>query len=380
MSDAGIYLDHQATDRPRPQAIEAVAEFMGRRFGSASATAHERGRLSRQSLDQFRQATASLVGESSESLVFTSGATESNNLVMASEGRKEGAHIVVSAIEHKCVLESAARAGQSGARISIVPVDSHGTVDLDTLGRLVSQGATRVSVMAANNEIGTLQPLREIARLCRNAGARLHTDAAQAVGKSELDAPAIGIDYLTLTAHKFGGPQGIGGLICDSAAIDRLEPLLVGGGQERGLRSGTIPLALCAGMAAASTVLRENMAQEVSRMLRLRDRLVEALRSIGPFFLNGSETSRLCNNVSGGFAGISALMLMRRMPGIHFSAGSACTSGSGGSHVLRAIRLPQEKIDASFRLSVGWSSTEDDIDQAIAAFRSAIPGFARLRS
>ncbi|AYQ26948.1 MULTISPECIES: cysteine desulfurase family protein [unclassified Polaromonas] len=372
----GIYLDHQATDRPRPEAVQAVMHFMSDHFGNANAGANERGRLSRHYLNLFRETAASLVGGRADTLLFTSGATESNNLVMSSEGRRRHAHLAVSAIEHKCVLESAERARRMGARVSILPVTPEGVVELEAVRRALADGATLVSVMATNNEIGTLQPIREISALCQSAGARFHTDAAQAIGKIAIDFATLGADYLTFTAHKFGGPQGIGGLMCAGEAFERLEPLLVGGGQEQGLRAGTTPLALCAGLAAAALVLGETMDEEISRMRRLRDRLAGALRQLGPFFTNSRAAGTLCNNLNGGFMGIPALMLMRRAPELHFSAGSACT-GSGGSHVLKAIGLPRDKIDASFRLSVGWATTDDDIDQAIASFERVLKTFSR---
>jgi cysteine desulfurase len=371
----GVYLDHQATDRPRPQAREAVARFMGEHFGNANASANERGRTARRFLEQFRHETGALLGARGEALIFTSGATEGNNFVISSEGRKRGAHLVVSAIEHKCVLESAARAQHLGAKVSIAPVDGKGLVDVNAIRQFLSEGATLVSVMAANNEIGTIQPIQEISEICRSAGARFHTDAAQAVGKFEIDFSHMGIDYLTFAAHKFGGPQGIGGLLCSPKAFDNLEPLLVGGGQEKGMRSGTTPLALCAGVAAASMALQENMGQETVRMRRLRDRLVDSLRAMGPFFQNSSQANGLCNCINGGFDGIPALALMRRTPDVHFSVGSACTSGAGSSHVLRALNLPRLKMDFSFRLSVGWSTTDEDIDMAVASFRGAISAF-----
>ncbi|MDR6885878.1 cysteine sulfinate desulfinase/cysteine desulfurase-like protein [Variovorax sp. 3319] len=234
--------------------------------------------------------------------------------------------------------------------------------------------------MAANNEIGVIQPLEEIGRMCQAADVRFHSDAAQAIGKMRLDVTALGIDYLTFTAHKYGGPQGIGGVICSRRGTDRVEPLLVGGGQERGLRSGTTPLALCAGMAAASLALSENMETEITRMRHMRNRLLSGLRSLGPFFTNSDADHRLCNNLNGGFEGISALLLMRRIPNVHFSAGSACTSGAAASHVLTAMGLARARIDSSFRLSVGWCTTEEDVERAIEAFGRALPTFPRQRS
>ncbi len=377
---AGIYLDHQATDRPRPESIDAVRRCMERHYGNASALAHARGQQSRRNLEHFRQLSAAAVRARGEALCFTSGATESNNLVIGSEARRPGAHLVVSAIEHKCVLESALRARECGAKVSILPVDSQGVIGVETLERLIAEGATFVSVMAANNEIGTRQPLREIARLCRQAGVRLHTDAAQAVGKMDLDMEALGIDYLSFTAHKFGGPQGIGAVVFADKTRDQVQPLLVGGGQERGMRSGTTPIPLCAGMAAASLLVARNMMSEIDHMRRMRDRLLDGLRGLGEFFTNSNVEHGLCNNLNGGFEGVSAMLLMRRMPEVHFSVGSACTSGAAASHVLTALGLPRKRIDASFRLSVGWCTTEDEVDQAVAAFARALQTIPRVRT
>jgi cysteine desulfurase len=377
---AGIYLDHQATDRPRPHAIEAVRRCMERHYGNASALVHTRGQLAKRHLENFRQASAGIMQAQGAALCFTSGATESNNLVLGSEARRPGAHLIVSAIEHKCVLESALRGREWGARVSILPVDRCGVVDLEALERLIQEGATLVSVMAANNEVGVIQPIREIGRLCLRMGVRLHTDAAQAVGKMDLDMGDLGVDYLSITAHKFGGPQGIGAIVFSDRVRGQVQPLLVGGGQERGMRSGTTPIALCAGMAAASLCVAQNMKSEVRHMRRMRDRLLDGLRSLGPFFTNSDVKHGLCNNLSGGFEGISAMLLMRRMPEVHFSVGSACTSGAGASHVLSAMGLPRERIDASFRLSVGWCTTEDDVDEALASFARALQSMPPARA
>lgn len=369
---SGVYLDHQATDRPRPQAIEAVKYCMEHYFGNASALAHERGKVSRRHLEKFRRATASVVNAPGETLYFTSGTTEGNNLVISSEGRRPRAHLVVSSIEHKCVLESAFRAREFGARVSVLPVNGRGVVDLDALRKTIAEGATLVSVMTANNEIGTIQPFEEISRLCAAAGARFHTDAAQAVGKIRANIQALGADYVSFTAHKYGGPQGIGAVVCSAAVVDDIRPLLVGGGQERGMRPGTTPVPLCAGMAAASLALLENMEAEIGGMRLLKRRLLDGLCSIGPFFANGDVEHGLCNNLNGGFDGVPAALLMRRAPSVHFSVGSACTTGVGTSHVLKAIGLTPQQIQSSFRLSIGWSTTEQDIDDAVAAFRAAL--------
>lgn len=375
----GIYLDHQATDRPRPEAIQAVSAFMGDYFGNAGAVANERGRLARRHLEACRDRLADFLGAEGEAVIFTSGATESNNLVVASEGSRPGAHLVVSRIEHKCVLESAMRARQRGTRLSLLPVDGRGVVDLDALAKFIRDGASCVSVMTANNEVGTVQPIDRIAHMCAEAGVSFHTDAAQAVGKMPLTFTGSRIDYLSLSAHKFGGPQGIGALICTQKALDRLEPLLVGGGQEQGVRSGTVPVALCAGMAAAAAAIADDMDEECGRLRRLRDRLIEGLRETHAFFLNSSPDNGLCNSLNGGFTGIPALALMRRLPEIQFSLGSACTSGRTYSHVLQAMGLHPDRIESSFRLSVGWSSSEDDVETALEAFRRAVATFGRAR-
>ncbi|RYZ11601.1 MAG: cysteine desulfurase [Comamonadaceae bacterium] len=377
---AGIYLDCQATERPRPQAIEAVRQGMERYFGNPSALAHARGQAARRHLENFRRLAAGIVKAPAEALCFTSGATESNNIVLASEARRPGAHLVVSAIEHKSVLESARRAHEAGAKLSMLPVDRSGRVDLEALERLIAQGATLVCVMAANNEVGTIQPLGEIGGMCRRAGVRWHVDAAQAVGKLELDLGTLGVDYLSFTAHKFGGPQGIGALALSERVRSELRPLLVGGRQERGLRAGTTPIALCAGMAAASHCVASAMRPEVERMRRLRNDLLDGLRALGPFFSNSDVEHGLCNNLNGGFEGVSAMLLMRRMPQVQFSVASACTSGVGGSHVLAAMGHGRPRIESSFRLSVGWSTTRADVDGAVAAFASALRGLGGRRA
>lgn len=376
---AGIYLDCQATERPRPQAIEAVRQAMERYFGNPSALAHARGQAARRHLENFRRLSADIVKAPAEALCFTSGATESNNIVLASEARRPGAHLVVSAVEHKSVLESARRAREAGAQLSMLPVDPGGRADVEALERLIARGATLVCVMAANNEVGTIQPLAEIGRMCRQAGVRLHVDAAQAVGKMELDMAALGVDYLSFTAHKFGGPQGVGALVLSERARSELRPLLVGGRQERGLRAGTTPLALCAGMAAASHCVATALRPEIERMRRLRDDLLAGLRALGPFFSNSDVEHGLCNNLNGGFEGVSAMLLMRRMPRVQFSVASACTSLAGGSHVLAAMGLARPRIESSFRLSVGWSTTPDDVDGAVAAFASALRSLSGRR-
>jgi cysteine desulfurase len=368
----GVYLDHQSTDRPRPAAVEAVTTFMNSLFGNSGATSNGRGQVSRRYLEQFRGAVADCVRGDPDGLVFTSGATEANNMVLYSESRRKNSHVVVSAFEHKCVLECAERAREFGARVSIAPVDGRGMVDLDAIRNYVSEGATLVSVMTANNEVGTVQPVREIARMCRREGVAFHTDAAQAIGKLELDFEELDADYLTFTAHKFGGPQGIGALLCKASLLDRLQPMLIGGGQERGLRSGTVPIALCAGFAAAATTATDQLADEVARMRQLRDRLLQGLMSVGPFFVNSDPVDGLCSNLNGGFTGIPALSLMRRMPEVHFSVGSACTTGAAESHVLKAMGLAANVMESSFRLSLGWATTEEDIDHALVAFKRAV--------
>lgn len=369
-----VYLDSQGTERPRPEVLDAMLPYLGEAFGNASALAHERGRASRRVIETAREVLAHSVGASSEGVIFTSGATEANNMVLSSfpaGGARHG--LIVSAVEHKSVLEPAMRQGRQGARVHIARVDRDGRLDLDRLEALLGPDTALVSVMLANNEIGTIQPVQDVVRMSRAAGALVHVDAAQAMGKLPIDFAALDLDFMTLSAHKFGGPQGIGALITRPQHLHKLQPLSLGGGQEGGLRAGTLPLALCHGMAVAAALATLDIAGEAARVSDLRKQLLAGLSALGPYFVNGSLHDRLSGNLHGGFEGVAALKVMRALPDLHFSIGSACTTGAARSHVLDAIGLDPLRQGESFRLSLGWASTQADVDHVLARMAQVLP-------
>jgi cysteine desulfurase len=312
---------------------------------------------------------ADLIGASAREIYFTSGATESNNLAMQGAWRARNSarrRVVVSAIEHKSVLDVAKRLEREGASVAVVPVSPDGVVDMAALAPLVNDEAALVCVMAANNEIGTVQPLAEIGAMTRSAGALLVVDAAQAAGKIPIDVDAMQIDLLSLTGHKMYGPKGCGALfVRKRVAVD---PLVVGGGQERGLRSGTLNVPGIAGLGAACAIGMAEMAEEGRRVARLRDRLLEGLTAaLGGVTVNGSMAARLPNNLHVSIAGIDGQALIVGLGDIAVSSGSACTSASGEpSHVLSAIFGSTPVPPAAIRFGLGRQTTEEEIDYTIA--------------
>jgi cysteine desulfurase len=308
-------------------------------------------------------------------VTFTSGATESNNLALqgvAARTAPDRRHIVVSAIEHKSVLEVASLLGRRGWRVTVVPVDQSGRVDMTALDAAVTPMTALVSVMAANNEIGVLQPLEQIGALARSRGASLHVDAAQAVGKIPIDVDTMQIDLLSLTAHKLYGPKGCGALYV-RRRID-IEPLLVGGGHERGLRAGTLNVPSIAGLGAACAIARHEMPDEARRIGALRDRLLRGLEErVGGVVVNGSLEHRLPNNLHVSFTGVDGESLLIGIGDIAVSSGSACSSASGTpSHVLAALMGADAVPSAAIRFGLGRFTTADEIDYAIEKFATVV--------
>ncbi|MEL6424265.1 MAG: cysteine desulfurase family protein [Pseudomonadota bacterium] len=372
MSDV-IYLDAQGTERPRPEAVEMIHRCLTTDFGNPSATAHRTGQRSLSILESARATVASVLNASADGIVFCSGATEANNTALRSFVR-DGTKLIASAIEHKSVLEPGALIASSSDTIKFetCTVGEGGTVDLDDLAGRLGDGPALVSVMHANNEVGTIQPIAEIAALCRARGALLHVDAAQTVGKLPVDFTGLGVDMMTISGHKFGGPVGSGALIMRPDLIDHLDPLIVGGGQESGLRGGTVPVAMIAGMAAGLEAAHRDLMSDHSRIQRLRDILVDGLSDLPGFFINGDHDARLTCNFSGGFLGIDAALIMRSIPDVHFSAGSACTTGTAASHVLTAMGVSRDHQKSTMRISLSWMTTEDDIMALIEKLRRCV--------
>lgn len=374
-----IYLDYHATTPVDPRVLERMLPFFTERFGNPASRQHAYGWEAQEAVDTARAQVAALIGASAGEIVFTSGASESNNLAIKGATcllREKGDHIVTSAIEHKSVLDCFKNLESDGWRVSYVGVDRHGIVDLDEMRSAVTGTTVLISVMAANNEIGSVQPLAEIAAIAEAHGALVHTDAAQAVGKIPIDVRTANVDMLSLTAHKFYGPKGTGALY-----IRRRKPRIElacqihGGGHENGYRSGTLNVPGIVGLGAACEICRLEMADESRRLAALRDRLLEGLRSgMDGVQVNGpSADRRLPHNLHVSFAGIEGERLLMALGDLAVSTGSACSSGSGKmSHVLEALSAAYMRAGewhdagASIRFGLGRATTETEIDAAAA--------------
>jgi cysteine desulfurase len=366
-----VYLDYHATTPVDPRVLEAMIPYFSERFGNAASRQHAFGWEAEQAVDAARGRIASLINATSGEIIFTSGATESNNLAIKGAARAlrdRGDHVVTVATEHKSVLDSCRRLEQEGWRLTVLGVSSDGLVDLDELRGCITDRTVLVSVMAANNEIGFLQPLADIAAIVKPHGALLHTDAAQAAGKIPLDVDALGVDLLSLTAHKCYGPKGSGALYVRRRRPRlQLECLIDGGGHENGLRSGTLNVPGIVGLGAAAEIAQREMAQEGPRLASLRDRLLNGLRAnLDGLRLNGCPVRRLPHNLHVSFDGIEGEALLMALGDLAVSTGSACSSGSQApSHVLQAIGAVGERAGASIRFGLGRPTTDADIGFAI---------------
>jgi cysteine desulfurase len=344
-------------------------------FGNPASSSHQWGWKAQEAVEESRRRVAALIGGSAREVVFTSGATESNNFAIkgvAASAPDSRRHIVCSAIEHKSVLEGCKGLEKSGWSCTIVPVGRDGRIDLDALAGVVTERTALVSVMAANNEIGVLQPLSEIAAIAHAKGALFHTDAAQGVGKVPIDVQAMHIDLLSLTGHKMYGPKGCGALFIRRRC--ELAPLILGGGQERGMRSGTLNVPGIVGLGHACLIDKREMAQECPRLAALRDRLLEGLNTrIGGIRVNGSMEHRLPHNLHVGFEGVDGASLLVGISDIAVSSGSACSSASATpSHVLLALYGAEHVPPATIRFGLGRQTTEADIDYTIEKFASVV--------
>ena len=368
--DGDIYMDYQATTPADLRVVKAMQPYWSTVYGNPHSADHAFGWDADAAVEAARTHIAALIGADPDEIVFTSGATEANNLAVLGIARAsppERRRIVVSAIEHKCVLAAARAAAEEDFDIITAPVGANGIVDLNALAKLIDSRVALVSVMAVNNEIGTVQPSRDIAALCAAAGAVFHTDAAQALSVLPIDVGTLGADLMSLSAHKAYGPKGIGALYVRRNLHVRPKPIIYGGGQEGGLRSGTLPTPLCVGFGEACRILVNEREEDAERIRMLRDRfLAELLKTVPRLKLNGDQASRHPGNLNLLFPSIDASLLLQNLhPNVAASTGSACTSGQPEpSHVLRAIGLLAEDADASIRFSVGRFTTKDDVDRA----------------
>lgn len=372
-----IYLDNQATTPTDPRVVAAMLPWFSQHFGNPHSRSHAYGWESEAAVDVARQQVAELIGADAKEIVFTSGATEANNLalkgVMQFYG-KEKNHLITLVTEHKCVLDSCRHLEQEGYKVTYLPVQENGLVDLALLASTITDQTALVSIMGANNEIGVIQPLAEIGALCRSKGVFFHSDCAQAVGKIPLDVNAMKIDLMSISAHKIYGPKGIGALYVRRRPRVRVLPQINGGGQERGMRSGTLSPPLCVGFGVACAIAKEEMSEETKRLHALRDRLLRGLQSqLTDLHINGDMTHRLPGSLNISFAFVEGESLMMGVKDLAVSSGSACTSASlEPSYVLRALSLEDDLAHASLRFGIGRFNTEADIDTAVAHVVKAV--------
>src|SRR5580700_6106028 len=377
-----IYLDNQSSTPLDPRVLEAMLPYFTEHFGNPHSESHVYGHNAMAAIETARGEVARLIGADPREIVFTSGATESNNLALKGAARftrahpvgdKVRDHLITLTTEHKCVLESAAALEREGFAVTYLPVEPRGLVSLDKLAAAITGRTLLVSVMAAHNEIGVIQPLAEIGALCRSKGVLFHTDAAQAFGKIPLDVGAMKIDLLSISGHKIYGPKGIGALYIRRRPRVRLLPLIDGGGQERGLRSGTLPTPLCVGLGRAVAIAGAEMTEEAERLRRLRDGVLRNLaRRVPGLRVNGDLEHRLPGSLNLMFPEIPALTLIEAVPSIAISTGSACTSASvEPSYVLRALGLSETLANASIRIGLGRFTTAAEADFAVDALAAA---------
>jgi len=381
MNGKGIYMDNQATTPMDPRVLEAMLPYFGDQFGNAASRSHPFGWEAEKAAEAGREQIARLLNAKAKDIIFTSGATESDNLAIKGVVefyKDKGDHVVTAAIEHKAVLDTCKTLERKGlARVTYLPVDNYGMVDPDDVRKAITDKTVLVSIMYANNEIGTINPLADIGKVTREKGVLFHTDATQGVGKLPLDVEAMNIDLLSMTAHKIYGPKGVGALYVRSKGPRvRLSPIIDGGGHERGFRSGTLNVPGIVGFGKACDLCREGMADEAQRVLRLRERLKDGLFSqLDEIFLNGHPVHRLPGNLNISFAyveGESLLMGLNgsthpiavgQSPPIAVSSGSACTSATlEPSYVLKALGVGDELAHTSIRFGLGRFNTEEEVD------------------
>jgi cysteine desulfurase len=384
-----IYLDHHATTPVAPEVVAAMLPFFSEKFGNPSGKAHALAREAHEAVEAARVRVAALVGAEPEEIVFTSGATEADNLAVrgaarpASAGR--GRHVVTTVLEHAAVLEPCRSLEREGFEVTRVAAGEDGIVAASAVAAALRPETVLVSAMAANNEIGTIQPVAEIGALCRERGVLFHSDAVLALGRIPVSVQDWRVDLMSLSAHKVYGPKGVGALYIRRGRRPavRLQPQMEGGGQERGIRSGTLNVPAIVGFAEACRLAGEALhAGEPARLLGFRERLLGALHcQIGGITVNGALEPRLPGNLNVSITGIEAETLLLSIgDAVAVSSGAACAEAGGkGSHVLRAIGLPDERVYSSLRFGIGRYNTEDDVDRAVSVLADAVAA-SRARS
>ena len=365
-----IYLDYQATTPVDEKILKKMIPYFSEYFGNPHSNNHEFGRSANNAVDEARANVANLINAETNEIIFTSGATESNNFAIKSIAKdyfEKECQIITAKTEHKCVLESCHELEKEGFRVTYLDVDEDGIIKLSELENLLKEKKALVSIMHANNEIGVLQPIKEIGELCKKYNSIFHSDIAQSIGTQKIDVVEMNIDACSISAHKIYGPKGIGSLYISNHIKNTLRPLMSGGGQEMNLRSGTLSPALCVGLGEACRDISQNREKYTKHFEEIKSALLSDLDSSKlDYVINGNIKQRIPNNLNISIKGKVAEQMFNFMPHIALSSGSACTSGTiERSHVLSAMKLDDSRIDGSFRISAGRSTTKDEIKELI---------------
>ena len=365
-----IYLDYQATTPVDEKILKKMIPYFSEYFGNPHSNNHEFGRSANNAVDEARANVANLINAETNEIIFTSGATESNNFAIKSIAKdyfEKECQIITAKTEHKCVLESCHELEKEGFRVTYLDVDEDGIIKLSELENLLKEKKALVSIMHANNEIGVLQPIKEIGELCKKYNSIFHSDIAQSIGTQKIDVVEMNIDACSISAHKIYGPKGIGSLYISNHIKNTLRPLMSGGGQEMNLRSGTLSPALCVGLGEACRDISQNREKYTKHFEEIKSALLSDLDSSKlDYVINGNIKQRIPNNLNISIKGKVAEQMFNFMPHIALSSGSACTSGTiERSHVLSAMKLDDSRIDGSFRISAGRSTTKEEIKELI---------------
>lgn len=375
-----IYLDYGATNPCDPRVVDAIVPWLREHFGNPASRSHAWGWEAEAAVETAREQVADLIGADPREIVWTSGATESNNLAIkgaANFYKSRGKHLITVKTEHKAVLDTMRELERQGFEVTYMDVQADGLLNMDALKAAIRPDTILISVMFVNNEIGVIQDVNAIGNLCREKGIVFHVDAAQATGKVEIDMTQLPIDLMSLASHKTYGPKGIGALYVRRKPRVRLEAQMHGGGHERGMRSGTLPTHQCVGMGEAFRIAKLEMAQDNAKARALHDRLINGLSDMEQVFLNGHATQRVPHNINMSFNFVEGESLIMGIKGLAVSSGSACTSASlEPSYVLRALGRSDELAHSSLRMTIGRWTTEEDIDYAIKTIRENV---AKLR-
>lgn len=376
-----IYMDYSATTPVDPRVVEAMVPWLGERFGNPASRSHAYGWEASEAVERARADVAALVGADAREIIWTSGATESDNLAIKGAAhfyQSRGKHLITVKTEHKAVLDTMRELERQGFAVTYLDVQENGLLDVDAFAAAIRPDTILASVMLVNNEIGVIQPIETLGRICREKNVVFHVDAAQAAGKVDIHLAALPVDLMSLSAHKIYGPKGIGALYVRRKPRARLEAQMHGGGHERGLRSGTLPTHQIVGMGEAFRIAREEMAAENARILALRNRLLSGLQNgMEHIYVNGDMEQRVAHNLNISFAYVEGESLMMAVKDIALSSGSACTSASlEPSYVLRALGRSDELAHSSIRFSIGRFTTAEEVDYVVRVFREKI---ARLR-